>query len=293
MGIANRTGNKVYRMSETNLTSTGTPFTESWLEQLESVLGKAACEQMGFYAIPETLLLSVVVPVYNECETLHLILEKIQEVPINKEIILVDDCSKDGTRDLLQEMEKAQSEGERDPRNCFVFAYHEKNQGKGAALRTGFLRASGDVVIIQDADMEYNPHEYPRLLKPIVEGKADVVYGSRFLGDQPPRVLYYWHYLGNNFLTQLSNCFTNLNLTDMETCYKVFRKEVLQEIAPKLQQNRFGFEPEITARIARRNHRIYEMSISYSGRTYDQGKKIGWKDGFQALYCIIRYGLAD
>ncbi|HBN74702.1 MAG TPA: glycosyl transferase [Planctomycetaceae bacterium] len=280
-------------MSDTSLSSVGTQFTESWLEQLQSVLGKAACEQMGFYAIPETLLLSVVVPVYNECETLHLILEKIQEVPINKEIILVDDCSKDGTRDLLQEMEKAQAEGERDPRNCFVFAYHEKNQGKGAALRTGFLRASGDIVIIQDADMEYNPHEYPRLIKPIVEGKADVVYGSRFLGDQPHRVLYYWHYLGNNFLTQLSNCFTNLNLTDMETCYKVFRKEVLQEIAPKLQQNRFGFEPEITARIARRNHRIYEMSISYSGRTYDQGKKIGWKDGFQALYCIIRYGLAD
>ncbi len=280
-------------MSETSFTSTRTPYTESWLEQLEIVLGKAACEQMGFYAIPETLLLSVVVPIYNECETLHLILEKIQEVPINKEIILVDDCSKDGTRDLLEEMEKAQAEGERDPRNCFVFAYHEKNQGKGAALRTGFLRASGDVIIIQDADMEYNPHEYPRLLKPIVEGKADVVYGSRFLGDQPHRVLYYWHYLGNNFLTQLSNCFTNLNLTDMETCYKVFRKEVLQEIAPKLQQNRFGFEPEITARIARRNHRIYEMSISYSGRTYDQGKKIGWKDGIQALYCIIRYGLAD
>nr|WP_146505114.1 glycosyltransferase family 2 protein [Rubinisphaera italica] len=280
-------------MSDTSLSSVGTQFTESWLEQLQSVLGKAACEQMGFYAIPETLLLSVVVPVYNECETLHLILEKIQEVPINKEIILVDDCSKDGTRDLLQEMEKAQAEGEQDPRNCFVFAYHEKNQGKGAALRTGFLRASGDIVIIQDADMEYNPHEYPRLIKPIVEGKADVVYGSRFLGDQPHRVLYYWHYLGNNFLTQLSNCFTNLNLTDMETCYKVFRKEVLQEIAPKLQQNRFGFEPEITARIARRNHRIFEMSISYSGRTYDQGKKIGWKDGFQALYCIIRYGLAD
>jgi len=280
-------------MLETNVTTAGTPYTTAWLEHLQQVLGKAACDQLGFYAIPETMLLSVVIPVYNERETLHLILEKVREVPVNKEIILVDDCSKDGTRELLQEMERAQSESSPDPSNCFVFAYHDKNQGKGAALRTGFLRASGDIVIIQDADMEYNPAEYPRLLKPIVEGKADVVYGSRFLGDQPHRVLYYWHYLGNNFLTQLSNCFTNLNLTDMETCYKVFRKDVLQEIAPKLQQNRFGFEPEITARIARRNHRIYEMSISYSGRTYEQGKKIGWKDGVKALYCIVRYGLAD
>lgn len=269
------------------------PYSPEWYENQLRTLGRAACDQLGFYALPEDFLLSVVIPVYNERDTLHLILDKVQEVPIRKEIILVDDCSKDGTQDLLKEMEASQPDVPESALNRFAFAYHEVNQGKGAALRTGFQHARGNIVIIQDADLEYNPHEYPRLLRPIVTGEADVVYGSRFLGDQPHRVLYYWHYLGNNFLTQLSNCFTNLNLTDMETCYKVFRRDVIQEVAPKLQQNRFGFEPEMTARLARRNLRIFEMSISYCGRTYEQGKKIGWRDGFKALYCIIRYGLAD
>jgi glycosyltransferase involved in cell wall biosynthesis len=177
--------------------------------------------------------------------------------------------------------------------NTFSVWYHERNRGKGGALMTGFAKAKGDIVLVQDADLEYDPSEYPRLLQPIVEGKADVVYGSRFLGDQPHRVLYYWHYLGNRVLTTLSNCFSNLNLTDMETCYKVFKREAIQSILPTLKQNRFGIEPEITAKIARRRLRIYELSISYSGRTYEEGKKIGWRDGVKALWCIVRYGIAD
>jgi glycosyltransferase involved in cell wall biosynthesis len=209
----------------------------------------------------------------------------VREVQIPKEVILVDDCSKDGTRKILEE------EISQFP-DCRVI-YHEVNQGKGAGLRTGFKHATGDVVIVQDADLEYNPAEYPRLLQPIIEGKADVVYGSRFIGENH-RVLYYWHSVANKGLTHLSNFFSNLNLTDMETCYKVFRREVIQGI--NLKSNRFGFEPEVTAKVAKKRNpswRVYEVPISYSGRTYEEGKKIGLKDAFNALYCIVRFWLKD
>jgi glycosyltransferase involved in cell wall biosynthesis len=273
-----------------HLQVTAAPYSAEWYEGLRETLGEAACRQLGFYVIPADMLLSVVIPIYNERSTLTNIIDRVKAVPIRKELILVDDCSTDGTRDLLGELEQ---DANSDPANTIRVVYHEVNRGKGAAVRTGFAESSGDVVIIQDADEEYDPAEYGRLLQPIVEDKADVVYGSRFLGDQPHRVLYFWHYLGNKFLTTLSNCFTNLNLTDMETCYKVFKRQVITEIGPHLKQERFGIEPEITARVARRNFRVYEMSISYSGRTYEQGKKIGWKDGFKALWCILRYGLSE
>lgn len=269
------------------------PYTQEWYEGLRHQLGEVVCRQLGIYAIPEEFLLSVVIPVYNERDSFKVLLDRVKSVPIRKEIILIDDCSKDGTRDQLKELEAELAQSAIDPLNKLVFLFHEKNQGKGAAVKTGFSKTSGNVVLIQDADLEYDPSEYPRLLRPIIEGKADVVFGSRFLGDQEHRVLYYWHFLGNTVLTTLSNCFTNLNLTDMETCYKVFTKQALDPIWPTLKQNRFGIEPEITAKVARRRLRIYEMSISYSGRTYEQGKKIGWKDGVQALYCIVRYWWGD
>ena len=222
--------------------------------------------------------LTVVIPVYNEVHTLLHLIDRVQEVAVDKDIVLVDDCSTDGTRDLLRSTTF--------PANVRVL-YHERNQGKGAALRTGFAAATGDVVLIQDADLEYDPREYPKLLKPIVDGRADVVFGSRFAGGETHRVLYFWHFMGNKFLTLCSNAFTNLNLTDMETCYKVFRREVLQQIT--VEENRFGFEPEITAKIAKLRVRIYEVGISYDGRTYEEGKKIGWKDGVRALWCIVKY----
>lgn len=270
--------------------SPAAPYSAAWYERLKVLMGEATCRRLGLYCIPDDFLLSVVIPVYNERQTLAELVSRVKDVPVRKEIVLVDDFSTDGTRELLEEWEQTASD---DPRNRLSIHYHDRNQGKGAAVRTGFAQSTGDVVIIQDADLEYDPAEIPRLLQPIVEDRADVVFGSRFLGDQPHRVLYFWHYVGNRVLTMLSNCFTNLNLTDMETCYKLFRREVVQAVGPRLRQNRFGIEPELTARVARRGYRVFEMSISYHGRTYEQGKKIGVKDGFQALWCIVRYGLAD
>lgn len=226
--------------------------------------------------------ISVVMPVYNEIKTIDEILTRVQAVAMEKEIVIVDDYSTDGTRERLEKFEQGHG-------NVKVF-YHQRNQGKGAALRTGFESVTGDIVIIQDADLEYDPREYPVLMEPILDGRADVVYGSRFLGG-PHRVLFFWHYLGNKFLTLLSNALTNLNLTDMETCYKVFRREVISDI--QLKSNRFGFEPEFTAKIARKKFRIYETPISYSGRTYAEGKKIGWKDGAKAIFAILWFRFFD
>jgi glycosyltransferase involved in cell wall biosynthesis len=227
------------------------------------------------------LKLSVVIPCYNEVATIDRILAAVRASPHpDKEIIVVDDGSTDGTRDRIA--------GELRPLIDQVIL-HERNQGKGAALRTGIRAATGDVVIIQDADLEYDPNEFPKLLAPIAEGRADVVFGSRFMGAAPHRVLYFWHRVGNGFLTLLSNMFTNLNLTDMETCYKAFRREIIQSIT--IEEERFGFEPEITAKVAKLDCRIFEVGISYYGRTYAEGKKIGYKDGFRAIYCIVKYNL--
>ena len=265
------------------------PYSQAWYDALRETLGDQACRQLGIYVIPPDFLLSVVVPAYNEQDTLREIVRRVAAVRVKKEVIIVDDCSRDATWTVMQaipaEFESIETR--------IVLKRHDVNLGKGRALRTGFSAATGSVIAVQDADLEYDPAEFPRLLQPIVDGRADGVYGSRFLGDQAHRVLYFWHYLGNKVLTTASNCFTNLNLTDMETCYKLFRREVMAEVLPTLRQDRFGFEPEVTAKVARRQYRVFEMSVSYSGRTYAQGKKIGWKDGVQALWCILRYGLAD
>lgn len=225
--------------------------------------------------------LSIIIPCYNEIETITGIVKKIRAVDIeDSEIFVVDDASTDGTQKVLEKEVKPLVD---------KIIYHEKNMGKGAALRSGFKEATGDVVVVQDADLEYDPKYLPEMLKLIDDNKADAVFGSRFLGGNPHRVLYFWHYVGNKFLTLFSNMFTNINLTDMETCYKMVRREIIQGI--DIEENRFGFEPEITAKIAKGNHRIYEIGISYFGRTYSEGKKIGWKDGFRAIYAILKYNI--
>jgi glycosyltransferase involved in cell wall biosynthesis len=244
--------------------------------------------------------LSVVIPVYNEKATIDEILRRVLDTEIRKEVIVVDDFSTDGTRQILESMAARQAKGEREApaqdgadaielRDLRIF-FQGQNQGKGAALRRGFAEASGDIVLVQDADLEYDPRDYGKLLEPILDGRADVVYGSRFLGG-PQRVHYFWHYIANKILTLLSDISTNLKLTDMESCYKVFRKEVLQGI--RIRSNRFGFEPEITAKIAKGKWRVYEVPITYAGRTYEEGKKITWKDGVYALWCIIRFSISD
>lgn len=233
-------------------------------------------------------LLSIIIPAYNEARTIHLILDRVRDASLpdgmEKEIIITNDCSTDDTEAAINRYMNA------NPGFPVIYQKHTQNQGKGAALHTGIKRATGDYVIIQDADLEYDPREYTILLRPLLEGAADVVYGSRFMGGNPHRILFFWHSIGNKFLTFLSNAFTNLNLTDMETCYKVFRREIIQSLS--LREKRFGFEPEVTARISRiPGIRIYEVGISYYGRSYADGKKIGWKDGVRAIYCILKYNI--
>src|SRR6266436_4218863 len=227
--------------------------------------------------------LSVVMPLYNERATLRAVVERVLAVPLEIELLCVDDGSGDGSREILAELQSSHPQ-------IKVFL-QPRNMGKGAALRRGIEEATGDFVVIQDADLEYDPADYPGLLEPLIQGKADVVYGSRFLGSRPHRVLYFWHSVGNRLLTLLSNCLTNINLSDMETCYKMFRREIIQSIP--IEENRFGFEPEITVKVAKRRLRVYEVGISYWGRTYEEGKKIGWKDGFRCLWCLLKYSIKE
>ena len=254
------------------------------VERLSRLLGPGLCRQLGVYQMPQGFRLSVVIPAFNERDTIEELIRRVRSVPLPKEIIVIDDGSTDGTREILARLERHAG---------ITVRLHDRNRGKGAAIATGFGCVSGDIVVIQDADLEYDPAEYPRLIQPIIEGKADVVFGSRFLGGGGHRVLYFWHFVGNRALTMMSNMFTNLNLTDMETCYKVFSRKAVESIRSTLKQTRFGIEPELTAKVARRGFRIFEVPISYSGRTYLEGKKIGWRDGVKALWCIVRYSRAD
>ena len=264
-------------------------------ERQKGSLGET-CQQPELDGIPHDLVISVVIPFFNEAATLETICQKIAAIPIKKQLILVDDCSTDGSTEIAQRLvnefskfsQWAQSSNFGTDDSIQV-ARHTTNQGKGAALKTGFELATGNILIIQDADLEYDPQEYPALIRPIIEGKADVVFGSRFLCEHPHQVSSFWHYLGNRLLTTISNAFTNLKLTDMETCYKAFSLQVIQHIGPRLQSKRFGIEPELTARVARAKFRVLEVPISYHGRGHEDGKKIGWQDGFEAIWCIVKF----
>ena len=243
-------------------------------------MNSISLKEFNDFEINEGILLSIIVPCFNEIDTLNKVINKIKDSPVlNKEIIIVDDFSSDGSREYLANLKDEN----------ITVKFHKKNKGKGAAINTGIKYAKGKIIIIQDADLEYDPNEYPSLIKPIIENKADIVYGSRFKGGQPHRIVYFWHRVGNGLLTLLSNIFTDLNLSDMETCYKTFRTEVIKNI--NIEEERFGFEPEITAKVSKKDYRIYEVGISYYGRTYKEGKKIGWKDGFHAIWCILKYNL--
>jgi glycosyltransferase involved in cell wall biosynthesis len=258
----------------------GAPHAPDLIELAEKLLGRAVCRQLGIYRLPKGFLLTVVMPVFNEARTIEEVIRRVLASGVPCELIVVDDASNDGTTEILRRLREVLD---------LTLVEQQINQGKGAALKAGFARAGGDIVLVQDADLEYDPSEYLKLIQPIVEGQADVVFGSRFIGDSH-RVLYFWHSVGNRVLTLLSNLRTNLNLTDIESCYKVFRREIIEQITPTLQERRFGIEPELTAKVARiPGVRIYERPISYSGRTYAQGKKIGWRDGFRALWCILKY----
>ncbi|MGQ9503359.1 MAG: glycosyltransferase family 2 protein [Thermogutta sp.] len=257
---------------------------KSAADQHRLALWQTLGKRFGIYDLPDDLTLSVVVPAYNEVATIDTILERICQVPIKKEVVVVDDGSTDGTGERLTQWES---------RGGIKVLRHPKNRGKGAALRTGLARTTGQIIVIQDADLEYDPAEHLRIIQPIVEGVADVVYGSRFVSEGPHRVLYFWHYKANQMITTMSNMFTDLNLTDVETCFKAFRREVIEEILPTLKEERFGIEIELTAKVARRGYRIYETGVSYYGRTYQQGKKIGFWDALQAVWCILRYWWSD